>query len=192
MKLKVKIGGDVNIYLSPDADPVPLDIDEDVSDEADLEDRDYDNLSYFESAVNALKDLVEMIEHDSEESECADNNEIVMVFTPGNEPKVMTFEEAASMLPDFYDEFICIEDFMGKDNGLKLYYCEDQILRICGEKFLTGPSVMCFEGKDGDLRSLTGQEIYQGFGYYRNNKAAMPRNPFSVDQERINVIQIWK
>ncbi|MCD8153393.1 MAG: hypothetical protein LUF78_01625 [Clostridiales bacterium] len=183
MKLKVKIGGDVNIYLTPDAEPVSLDISEDDLDDADQEDRSHEGLSYFESAVNILKDMIETIGQEPDESEDADDNKIVMILTPGQEPKVATFAEADELIPGFCADYECVENFL--DLGLNLYHRKNQVLRIGGNEFLIGTAVVCFEDANGDLWSLGGQDIYQVFRHMEKNHAVL-----SVDGKQIVALEI--
>ncbi|MCD8130382.1 MAG: hypothetical protein LUE16_03745 [Lachnospiraceae bacterium] len=95
---------------------------------------------------------------------------IVEMLVPGKGAKVMKFAEADALMPGFMD--ICVPVDFG-NNGLTIYYPENKVIRLGKEVFLFGGAVICSENEDGDLRSLSGEDIYDINQYVEENTVTL-------------------
>ncbi len=93
---------------------------------------------------------------------------IVALLTPGELPKILTFEEADHILPGFYEMYDDLEGITG--DCLSMYFRRDHVLTLGEKQYLIGPAVFCFEDEDADLCSLSGEDIYHIYQFVDENK----------------------
>ncbi|MCD7745855.1 MAG: hypothetical protein LUI13_11365 [Lachnospiraceae bacterium] len=104
------------------------------------------------------------------EEEKDETEMIVMMLCPGGTPKVLTYGEVCEMLPGFADYYVPV-DF--QKSGLTLYFPQEKTIKLGTEVYLFGNAVICSEDPDGDLWSLSGEDIYEIFRYAEENSITL-------------------
>ena len=87
------------------------------------------------------------------------NGEIYLAaIAPDMELTVITLDEAPSILPCFDEDDACINI---PDSTLMLCYNPAQVLELGGKHYLTGPVILMRIDMDGDIISLSMDELYR-------------------------------
>lgn len=78
-------------------------------------------------------------------------------IAPDMELTVITLDEAPSILPCFDEDDACLNL---PDTSLMLCYNPAQVLKMGGKHYLTGPVILVRTNMDGEVISLTIDEVY--------------------------------
>ena len=91
-------------------------------------------------------------------SESRSSGEIYFAaIAPDMELTVITLDEAPSILPCFDEDDACLNL---PDTSLLLCYNPAQVLKMRGKHYLTGPVILVRTNMDGEVISLTIDEVY--------------------------------
>ena len=87
------------------------------------------------------------------------NSEIYLAaIAPDMELTVITLDEATGILPCFDEDNACVNL---PDSTLMLCYNPVQVLELGGKHYLTGPVILMRIDMDGDIISLSMDELYR-------------------------------
>lgn len=87
------------------------------------------------------------------------NGEIYLAaIAPNMELTVITLDEAPDILPCFDEDDACVNI---PDSTLMLCYNPAQVLELGGKHYLTGPVILMRIDMDGDIISLSMDELYR-------------------------------
>ena len=91
-------------------------------------------------------------------SESRSSGEIYFAaIAPDMELTVITLDEAPGILPCFEEDDACLNL---PNNSLLLCYNPAQVLKMGGKHYLTGPVILARTNMDGEVISLTIDEVY--------------------------------
>ena len=86
------------------------------------------------------------------------NGEVYLAaIAPDMELTVITLDEAPGILPCFDEDDACLNLL---DTSLLLCYNPAQVLKMRGKHYLTGPVILVRTNMDGEVISLTIDEVY--------------------------------
>ena len=90
-------------------------------------------------------------------TEMASENVYLAVIGPDMELTVITLDEAPGILPCFEEDDACLNL---PNTSLLLCYNPAQVLKMGGKHYLTGPVILARTNMDGEVISLTIDEVY--------------------------------
>ncbi len=90
-------------------------------------------------------------------TEMASENVYLAAIAPDMELTVITLDEAPGILPCFEEDDACLNL---PDTSLLLCYNPVQVLKMGGKHYLTGPVILARTNMDGEVISLTIDEVY--------------------------------
>ena len=90
-------------------------------------------------------------------TEMASENVYLAAIGPDMELTVITLDEAPDILPCFEEDDACLNL---SDTSLLLCYNPAQVLKMGGKHYLTGPVILVRTNMDGEVISLTIDEVY--------------------------------
>ena len=91
-------------------------------------------------------------------SESRSSGEIYFAaIAPDMELTVITLDEAPGILPCFEEDDACLNL---PNTSLLLCYNPAQVLKLAGKRYLTGPVILVRTNMDGEVISLTIDEVY--------------------------------
>lgn len=107
------------------------------------------------------------------------NGEIYLAaIAPNMELTVITLDEAPDILPCFDEDDACVNI---PDSTLMLCYNPAQVLELGGKHYLTGPVILMRIDMDGDIISLSMDELYRFQKYLAGHSITlMPAVPSSL------------
>ena len=86
-----------------------------------------------------------------------DANIYLAAIAPDMELTIITLDEAPGILPCFEEDDACLNL---PDTSLLLCYNPAQVLKMGGKHYLTGPVILVRTNMDGEVISLTIDEVY--------------------------------
>ena len=90
-------------------------------------------------------------------SEMTSENVYLAAIAPDMELTVITLDEAPDILPCFDEDDACLNL---PNTSLLLCYNPAQVLKMGGKHYLTGPVILVRTNMDGEVISLTIDEVY--------------------------------
>ena len=90
-------------------------------------------------------------------TEMASENVYLAAIGPDMELTVITLDEAPDILPCFEEDDACLNL---PNTSLLLCYNPAQVLKMGGKHYLTGPVILIRTNMDGEVISLTIDEVY--------------------------------
>ena len=90
-------------------------------------------------------------------SEMTSENVYLAAIAPDMELTVITLDEAPDILPCFEEDDACLNL---PNTSLLLCYNPAQVLKMGGKHYLTGPVILARTNMDGEVISLTIDEVY--------------------------------
>ena len=90
-------------------------------------------------------------------TEMASENVYLAAIGPDMELTVITLDEAPDILPCFEEDDACLNL---PNTSLLLCYNPAQVLKMGGKHYLTGPVILVRTNMDGEVISLTIDEVY--------------------------------
>ena len=90
-------------------------------------------------------------------TEMASENIYLAAIAPDMELTVITLDEAPDILPCFEEDDACLNL---PNTSLLLCYNPAQVLKMGGKHYLTGPVILVRTNMDGEVISLTIDEVY--------------------------------
>ena len=90
-------------------------------------------------------------------TEMASENVYLAAIAPDMELTVITLDEAPDILPCFEEDDACLNL---PNTSLLLCYNPAQVLKMGGKHYLTGPVILVRTNMDGEVISLTIDEVY--------------------------------
>ena len=90
-------------------------------------------------------------------TEMASENIYLAAIAPDMELTVITLDEAPDILPCFEEDDACLNL---PNTSLLLCYNPAQVLKMGGKQYLTGPVILVRTNMDGEVISLTIDEVY--------------------------------
>ena len=90
-------------------------------------------------------------------TEMASENIYLAAIAPDMELTVITLDEAPDILPCFEEDDACLNL---PNTSLLLCYNPAQVLKMGGKHYLTGPVILARTNMDGEVISLTIDEVY--------------------------------
>ena len=90
-------------------------------------------------------------------SEMASENVYLAAIGPDMELTIITLDEAPGILPCFEEDDACLNL---PNTSLLLCYNPAQVLKMGGKHYLTGPVILVRTNMDGEVISLTIDEVY--------------------------------
>ena len=90
-------------------------------------------------------------------TEMASENVYLAAIGPDMELTVITLDEAPDILPCFEEDDACLNL---PNTSLLLCYNPAQVLKMGGKHYLTGPVILARTNMDGEVISLTIDEVY--------------------------------
>ena len=91
-------------------------------------------------------------------------------IAPDMELTVITLDEAPGILPCFEEDDACLNL---PDTSLLLCYNPAQVLKMGGKHYLTGPVILARTNMDGEVVSLTIDEVYLFQKYLANHSITL-------------------
>ena len=90
-------------------------------------------------------------------TEAAGRDVYLAAIAPDMELTVITLDEAPGILPCFEEDDACLNL---SNTSLLLCYNPAQVLKMGGKHYLTGPVILAHTNMDGEVISLTIDEVY--------------------------------
>ena len=103
-------------------------------------------------------------------------------IAPDMELTIITLDEAPGILPCFEEDDACLNL---PNTSLLLSYHPAQVLKFAGKRYLTGPVVLYRANMDGDIISLSVDQIYLFQKYLSQHSVTL-----MIDEQKLTCICI--